>query len=88
MFSEVPDDPTIFRREGPDVAFRFPDPLGRRDAARRLIPHEFIVHGDQAEMIGSTGDGVALVWPSVAAAYAEVWELGSPPSKGDLRLKA
>jgi len=79
---------TACHRAAGNVALRFLDPLRRRDASGRLIPHEFVVFGDLADEIESVEDGMRLVWPLVAEAYAEVWDAERPPSVADLRLTA
>ena len=81
-------EPMTCHRVAGLVALRFPDPLGRRDASGRLIPHEFVVAGDMADRIESVEDGLHQVWPLVAEAYARVWEAERPPSLADLRLTA
>jgi hypothetical protein len=83
-FTGLSEGSTACRREGADVALRFPDPLGRRDAARRVIPHEFVVIGDVAGTIGSVGDGIRGIWPLVERAYARVWDKDTAPTAEDL----
>lgn len=87
-FAGVSDPLTAWRREGKDVALRFPDPLGRRDAAGRVIPHEFVVLGDLAANIGSVGDGIQQIWPLVEHAYARIWDSDRAPAGEDLRFDA
>ena len=72
----------VCHRVGEKVALRFPDPLGRKDAAGRVITHEFVVFGSLADGIDSVEDGHRLVWgqPQVAEEFARVWELPKPPS--------
>jgi len=86
-FGELRDAPTAWRRDGGHVALRFPDPLGRRDAAGRVIPHEFVLFGRLADAVGSVDEGVREVWPLVAEAYAGVWEASDPPTAADLRQR-
>lgn len=86
VFADLGDEQATWRRTEGKVALRFPDPLGRRDSARRLIPHEFVVFGDLADEIESVEDGLQRVWPLVAEAYARVWEGEGPPSPADLRF--
>ncbi|GID93160.1 hypothetical protein ACFQFC_05175 [Amorphoplanes digitatis] len=83
-FSGAGDGPEICRRVGDRVALRFPDPLGRKDVADRVIPHEFVVFGPLADGIDSVEDGLRLVWrqSQVADEFARVWELPKPPSAG------
>jgi hypothetical protein len=66
------------------VAVRFLDPLGRRDAAGRVIPHDFVLFGDAAEGVASVDDGLQRVWPLVAEAYGRVWDADGPPSAAEL----
>lgn len=84
LFANLEDEPATYCRAAERLALRFPDPLGRRDAAGRVIPHEFVVLGDLAQQILSVEDGLREVWPRVAAAYARIWDAASPPSAADL----
>jgi hypothetical protein len=79
-FAHVGDEPEICCRDGKSVALRFPDPLDRRDAAGRVILHEFVLSGPLADGINSPEDGRRLVWPLVAQQFADVWDLPRPPS--------
>ena len=87
-FAGDDDKPAMWRRAAGTVALRFPDPLGRRDASGRVIPHEFVLFGDRADEIESVEDGRTHIWPLVAEAYARVWDAEQPPSAADLRLTA
>jgi hypothetical protein len=58
----------------------FPDPLGRRDVAGRVIPHDFVILGPAVEEIDSVEDGLRLVWPLVADEFDRVWRLPKPPA--------
>ena len=78
-FAGIEDEFIACRSVGQQVALRFPDPLGRKDAAGRVIPHDFVVMDDLADEIESIDDGRERVWPLVADLYAQVWS-GSPPS--------
>ena len=79
-FAGLGDEPVGWRRAAESVAMRFSDPLGRRDSAGRVIPHEFVVSGERANEIHSLDDGIGLVWPLVADAYAQCWDSEAPPS--------
>ena len=57
-FAGDDDKPAMWRRAAGTVALRFPDPLGRRDASGRVIPHEFVVFGDQADEAVTTLAGL------------------------------
>jgi hypothetical protein len=86
VFAELGHEPAAWRRAAGKGALRFPDPLGRKDAAGRVIPHEFVVSGDLADRIESVDGGRQLVWPRIEAAYARVWDAERPPSAADLGL--
>lgn len=76
VFASVGDEVESCKRVGKRVALRFPDPLARKDAAGRVIPHDFVVLGPLGRQIKSVEDGIRLVWrPYAAAIYAEVWKL-------------
>jgi hypothetical protein len=87
-FADLEGESATCHRAAGKVALRFPDPLGRRDASGRLIPHDFVISGNLADDIDSVEDGVQKVWPLVAEAYASVWDAERPPSDADLRLTA
>lgn len=80
------DHPVVWRQEGEFTAVRFPDPLGRRDAAGRVIPHEFVALGDLAASITSVDDGTKRLWPLVEHAYARIWNSDAAPAEDDLRF--
>jgi hypothetical protein len=79
-FSQIGDQPEAWRRVAGNVALRFPDPDGRRDAAGRLIPHDFVLLGSWAEAIGSLDDGRQRIWHEVAEEFESVWDKIEPPS--------
>ncbi len=83
-FADLEDGPTAWRRTAGKVALRFPDPLGRKDSAGRVIPHEFVVFGGLADRIDSVEDGLQQIWPLVAEVYARVWDAEGPPSAAAL----
>lgn len=68
------------RRGARGCALRFPDPEGRRDRSGRVIPHDFVLLGADAEDIGTLEDGMRAVWPRVAEEFARVWRSPEPPS--------
>ncbi len=84
VFADLEDDPKACSQTAGKVALRFPDPLARRDAAGRVIPHDFVVSGDAARDVQSVEDGLKQVWPLVEAAYARVWDVEGPPTTADL----
>lgn len=85
-FTGTEGQQTICRRIGTHVALRFPDPLGRRDEAGRVIPHDIVLQPPLADEVHSVADGQRLVWPRLADAYSRVWELPRPPSPADIHL--
>ena len=80
IFSDVGDRPEAWRRVGDKVALRFPDPKGRRDAAGRVIPHDFVLLGRWADGINSFEDAVQRIWHEVADEFESVWDKTEPPS--------
>ena len=81
-FAQLGDEQAACHRAEGTVALRFPDPLGRRDASGRVIPHEFIAFGDLADGVESVEDGLQDLWPLVAEAYAKVWDAERPHTAG------
>lgn len=73
-FASVPDEPAALVHGDDVVALRFPDPLGRKDAAGRVIPHEFVMFRPLTDEIQSIEDGLQLVWPLVADEFGRVWD--------------
>lgn len=77
-FEDLGDEPTAWHRKDGRVALRIQDPVGRRDSAGRVIPHEFVLFGDQAATVDSIEDGLNKVWPLVSEIYASIWETPNP----------
>lgn len=73
-FAGIEAGPSAFQRVGTTVAVRLPDPLGRRDAAGRPIPHEFVVFSPLAEQVDTVGDVLELLWPRFADEYEALWD--------------
>ena len=69
---------------GPVTALRFPDPEGRRDSARRVIPHEFVLFGGLAKSVDSVETGERLVWPLVSETYARIWDAAKAPTREEV----
>jgi hypothetical protein len=80
VFSGIGDEWAVWRRVAEKGALRFPDPLGRQDAAGRVIPHDFVVFPPEAGEISSVEDGRSLVWPHVEDDFGLVWDRSEPPS--------
>jgi hypothetical protein len=85
-FSGTEGDRTVYRRSGTHVALRFPDPVGRRDGAGRVIPHDVIVLPPLADEIHTFDGGRKLVWPLLADAFARLWGFPRAPSPEDVRM--
>ena len=85
-FAEVAGEPVAWHRQSDRCALRLTDPLGRRDTAGRVIPHDFVLFGDLADRIQSVEDGLEQIWPIVADAYSLIWDKPEPPSHADLRF--
>lgn len=76
----------LCRRSGNQVALRFPDPMDRKDAAGRVIPHDFVVSGTASASINSVGDGLREIWPLVDEFYGRTWDSKAPPSPAMVKL--
>lgn len=87
-FAGLVDAPLVWHRSGQEVALRLPDPHARRDSAGRVIPHEFVVFADLADIVNSVDDGMMQIWPLVEHAYARVWDADTSPATADLRFDA
>lgn len=81
-FSGVADTSEAFRGTADTVAFRFLDPEKRRDAAGRVIPHEFVLFPPFPGRVSSVADGFRLVWPLVRNDFARDWEQPRPQASG------
>lgn len=84
-FEGTDGDQKLCRRVGDHVALRFPDPVGRKDQSGRVIPHDLVLLPPLANDVDSVTDGLRLVWPLLADAFAVVWDQGQPPSRASLR---
>ena len=83
VFTEIGDQPEAWRRVGDKVGLRFPDPDRRRDAAGRVIPHDFVLFGRWATEVGSLDQGREKIWPEVADEFARHWDKGDSPPSSD-----
>lgn len=81
-FAGVEDTTETFQANAETVAFRFLDPEKRRDAAGRVIPHEFVLFRPLPGRVNSVDDGFQLVWPLVRDDFARDWEQPRPRSNG------
>lgn len=79
-FAVVENVMPAYRRDGDVVVARFPDPLGRRDSAGRIIPHEFVVFSPTSNAISSVEDAMRELWPEVEGTFERIWD-GPDPSK-------
>jgi hypothetical protein len=84
-FSGTEGESSVYRRIASRVALRFPDPLGRRDEAGRVIPHDLVVLPPLADEVRCVEEGVLVVWPLIADVYADVWDQPQPPSGPSVR---
>lgn len=77
-FSGLGERPEGWRKVNGKVALRFLDPLGRKDSAGRVIPHDFVISPPLSEVIDSVDVGIIRVWPLVEDQFASIWELDDP----------
>lgn len=80
VFAAIGDQAEVWRRVGDKCAVRFPDPAGRRDAAGRVIPHEFVLLGRWAHDLNSLDDARGRLWHEVAEEFERVWAQPEPPT--------
>lgn len=85
-FAAIGDEISGWDRTGLVVAVRFIDPKQKRDSARRLIHHEFVAFGDDANLVNSVDDAKHNLWPLVEFAFERAWESHTAPSTADLRF--
>ncbi len=78
-FAGTQGESELCRRVSGGVALRLLDPLHRKDAAGRVIPHDFVISEPLAHLVGSIEDGVREVWPLVADIYGQAWDSSEPP---------
>lgn len=83
-FAGAEGQPSACWQVGDWVALRFPDPLSRRDAAGRIIPHDFVVLDASAGGFASVDEGRLRVWPMVGDVYGQIWD-SAPPSRAWIR---
>lgn len=78
-FAGFEDASEVCELVGDRLALRFPDPLGRRDAAGRVIPHDFVLFPPDSSGIRTLEQGMQLVWqlPQVAGRFAREWDVKS-----------
>lgn len=77
-FAVVENVMPAYRRDGDVVVARFPDPLGRRDSAGRIIPHEFVVFSPTSNAISSVEDAMRELWPEVEETFDRIWDRPDP----------
>jgi hypothetical protein len=82
-FDGIGEEPEAWRRVDDKVALRFLDPRERRDAAGRVIPHEFVLLGAWSAGVNSLDGGFELVWPLVEEEYGRIWNQSEPPPTRD-----
>lgn len=82
-FAEFEGASQMWNRDGGVIALRFEDPLGRKDRAGRVIPHDFVIFGAEAIDVDSLSSGINLVWPLVEDEYAHNYDLPEPIARED-----
>ena len=76
-FAGIGTGTSAYYRVGTTVAVRFPDPLGRKDSAGRVIPHELVVFPPLSNQVETVDDALEKVWPLVAEEYETAWNSDS-----------
>lgn len=77
-FQGETDAPETFQANANTVAIRVSDPEGRRDAAGRVIPHEFVLVRPLPHEVTSAEEAFRLVWPEVKEEFARDWDRPKP----------
>jgi len=57
-FAVIGAGTSALSRVGTTVAVRFPDPLGRKDSAGRVIPHDLVVFPPLSDQIETVDDAL------------------------------
>ena len=78
-FAGFENETEVCELVGDRLALRFPDPLGRRDAAGRVIPHDFVVFPPDSAGVQTIGEGIEAIWhsPDVSSRFAQIWDIDS-----------
>ncbi|KQM59629.1 hypothetical protein ASE64_09920 [Agreia sp. Leaf210] len=82
-FAEFEGMTHVWNRSGDMTALRFEDPLGRKDRAGRVVPHDFVVFGDLPAQVNSVSSGINDIWPIVEAEYARNYDSLEPHISDD-----
>lgn len=82
-FAEFEGATQMWQHVGGVTALRFEDPLGRKDRAGRVIPHDFVIYDDGATEVDSVAAGIDLIWPLVEDEYARSYDLPEPVPSED-----
>lgn len=73
-FSQADDELEVFHQSTDSIAIRFADPQDRKDRSGRIIPHEFVLTGDDMKGISCLDDATSKIWPAFSATYNEIWD--------------
>jgi len=79
-FAGASDEVEVWQVTGAGGALRFPDPLGRRDRSGRVVPHDFVLLGDDARGVTSVDEGRRRLWPRVERVFVEAYDSAAPPT--------
>lgn len=76
-FAGFENESEVCELVGDRLALRFSDPLSRRDAAGRVIPHDFVIFPPDSSEVRSVAEGIETIWqlPDVSARFAQMWDV-------------
>lgn len=73
-FAGLTEQRELCQRVGQALVLRFPDPEGRRDHARRIISHDFVIRPTESGEIPAVAEATRIAWASVAVEYQRLWD--------------
>ena len=72
-FYGIAEERQVCVQVGETIALRFPDPEGRKDRARRVISHDFVIHPSTSGVLPRLPEARKVAWESVSAEYGSIW---------------
>lgn len=77
-FDGIAHQRSLVRQVGDVIAIRLPDPEGRKDHARRLISHDFVIRETASTALPDVTIAARAAWGSVADEYDDIWDADLP----------
>lgn len=73
-FAGLTDQQDFCHQVSQALVLRFPDPEGRKDHARRIISHDFVIRQTGSSELPTVEDAPRIAWATVSAEYARLWD--------------